>query len=268
MSTPVSTYRTNHSIPGMTHPRHPGAPTGSAPLSQRLTRTVPKEPVHRASVAEVLLTDWARSSAHHFVLAAQWPRGHSFYTPIDGRHDPLIAAETIRQTGLLLAHTEYHVPLGHHFLLHNLHVTVTPAQMRVGAAPATLELHARVGEVKERRGQVTGFRTDVTIHRDGHLTATGGGTMTCIAPRVYQRLRAPHTGPDTIPALPLTAPEPPQNVGRTTPTDVVLTPLGQPGRWQLRIDTRHPTLFDHPHDHTPGMLLLEAARQATTATLG
>jgi hypothetical protein len=33
------------------------------------------------------------------------------------------------------------------------------------------------------------------------------------------------------------------------------------------VDTRHPVLFDHPVDHVPGMLLMEAARQATAATL-
>ncbi|MEU0082468.1 AfsA-related hotdog domain-containing protein, partial [Micromonospora tulbaghiae] len=33
-------------------------------------------------------------------------------------------------------------------------------------------------------------------------------------------------------------------------------------------DRTHPILFDHPLDHVPGMLLLEAARQSTTATLG
>ncbi|MEU9397949.1 ScbA/BarX family gamma-butyrolactone biosynthesis protein [Streptomyces sp. NPDC048324] len=264
---PVSTYRTNRAIPGMTHTQHPGAPTGSAPLLQRLTSTVPKELVHRASIAEVLLTDWARSSAHHFVLAAQWPRGHSFYTPIDGCHDPLIAAETIRQAGLLLAHTEYHVPLGHHFLLHHLDVSTRPAHMRMTATPATLELHVHVHDIKERRGEVTGLRIDVAIHRDGHLAATGGGTLTCIAPRIHQRLRGMQN-PDTLPVLPLTAPEPPQKVGRTSPTDVVLSPLPEPHHWQLRIDTRHPTLFDHPLDHAPGMLLIEAARQATTATLG
>ncbi|WP_260845011.1 AfsA-related hotdog domain-containing protein [Streptomyces sp. SLBN-31] len=53
-----------------------------------------------------------------------------------------------------------------------------------------------------------------------------------------------------------------------SPTDVVLSPLGQPHRWQLRVDTRHPVLFDHIVDHVPGMLLIEAARQAATATLG
>ncbi|MFJ9544513.1 AfsA-related hotdog domain-containing protein, partial [Streptomyces sp. NPDC101225] len=33
-----------------------------------------------------------------------------------------------------------------------------------------------------------------------------------------------------------------------------------------RADTRHPVLFDHPVDHVPGMVLLEAARQAAAAT--
>ncbi|MFF8732844.1 AfsA-related hotdog domain-containing protein [Streptomyces sp. NPDC015171] len=34
------------------------------------------------------------------------------------------------------------------------------------------------------------------------------------------------------------------------------------GRWQLRIEQDHPVLFGHPVDHAPGMLLLEALRQA------
>lgn len=40
-----------------------------------------------------------------------------------------------------------------------------------------------------------------------------------------------------------------------------------PGRWPLRLDIRHPTLFGRPNDHVPGILLLEAARQAATATV-
>lgn len=35
----------------------------------------------------------------------------------------------------------------------------------------------------------------------------------------------------------------------------------------MRVDVTHPVLFDHPVDHIPGMLLLEAARQAAHATL-
>ncbi|WP_330235578.1 AfsA-related hotdog domain-containing protein [Streptomyces sp. NBC_00566] len=33
-------------------------------------------------------------------------------------------------------------------------------------------------------------------------------------------------------------------------------------RWELRVDTGHPVLFDHPVDHVPGMVLIEAGRQS------
>lgn len=57
-------------------------------------------------------------------------------------------------------------------------------------------------------------------------------------------------------------------MARTRPEDVVLSAGDRPGRWKLRIDPTHPVLFDHPVDHAPGMLLLEAARQAAHAASG
>ena len=234
-----------------------------------LTRTVPKEVVHRATVAEVMLTGWTRVEDHRFSVAAEWPRGHSFFAAVDDCHDPLIAAETIRQAGILLAHAEYKIPLGHHFLVSDLSVAVQPQHVRVGWTPASLELDVTCVDIKQRGGAVTGFRIVVEIYRDGNPAATGGGALTCITPRVYQRLRATRLTEAGRPrVIALTAPEPPQTVGRMSPTDVVLSPLGQPDRWQLRLDTRHPVLFDHLVDHVPGMVLLEAARQAATATLG
>lgn len=271
----VSTFRMHRAIPGTAGAQSGGGldPDRACTLPfASLTTTVPKELVHRASLAEVMLTDWARREEHRFSVAAQWPRGHSFFATVDGCHDPLIAAETIRQAGILLAHAEYGVPLGHHFLVSDLDVAVRPEHVRVGWAPASLELDVRCSGVKQRGGAVTGFRTEVAIHRDGALAATGGGTLACITPRVYQRLRAARrpagAGPQGPAVIALTAPEPPQRVGRMSPTDVVLSPTGAPNRWQLRVDTRHPVLFDHQVDHVPGMVLLEAARQAATATLG
>ncbi|MFE7853217.1 ScbA/BarX family gamma-butyrolactone biosynthesis protein [Streptomyces sp. NPDC057403] len=235
----------------------------------RLTTTVPKEFVHRASVSEVMLTDWARIDNERYCVAAQWPRGHSFFAGVEGCHDPLIAAETIRQSGVLLAHTAFGVPLGHHFAVGDLDVHVHPQHTRIDWTPATLELIVTCSQVKRRAGALAGFRIAVEIYRDGHLAATGGGSLTSIAPKVYQRLRGHHFLTEGRPeVIALTAPEPPQTVGRTSPTDVVLSPIGEPHRWQLRVDTRHPVLFDHMVDHVPGMLLLEAARQATVAVRG
>nr|WP_329572930.1 ScbA/BarX family gamma-butyrolactone biosynthesis protein [Kitasatospora sp. NBC_01266] len=231
-----------------------------------LTTTVPKEFVHRAAVAEVMLTDWQRQDDTHFTVRAQWPRSHSFFTPIEGGyHDPLIVAETIRQAATLLAHTELGVPLGHKFLMWDIKLTVNPDQLQVGNTPASLDIDVSCTELQWRRANLAGFRCEMFMRRDGQLVATGGGSVTCASPAVYRRVRGDHGGHQN--PLPLTAPAAPQNVGRMSPMDVVLSPSGEPNRWQLRVDTQHPVLFDHPQDHVPGMVLLEAARQATAAAL-
>jgi hypothetical protein len=233
-----------------------------------LTTTVPKEFVHRAAVAEVMLTDWRRTGDMRFDVTAQWPRGHCFFSPIRGYHDPLLAAETIRQAGLLLAHAEFGTPLDHHFLMWDLEYAVEEQHLLVGDTPAALDIDVACAGVKRRGGSITGLRYTTVIRRDGHVAATGSASYTCASPAVYRRLRAGR-GPEAgRPPIPLTAPASPQSVGRTSPMDVVLSPVGEANRWQLRADSRHHVMFDHPVDHIPGMVLLEAARQATAAVLG
>ncbi|MFD9353957.1 ScbA/BarX family gamma-butyrolactone biosynthesis protein [Streptomyces sp. NPDC060031] len=236
-----------------------------------LTTTVPREFVHRAAVAEVMLTDWEQVDDTRFRVAAQWPRSHSFFTPIDGEyHDPLMVTETVRQIGYLLAHAGFGVPIDHQFLLWNLTVTVHPEHLRVRQTPASLDIKVTCTDLKRRgNGDLAGLHYETEFRRDGQLVATGGATFTCTTPAAYRRVRGDHAfGANDPYALPLTAPAAPQSVGRTSPVDVVLSPVGEPNRWQLRVDTRHPVLFDHPVDHVPGMLLLESARQAAAGALG
>lgn len=260
-----STFR----IDSATHPAGRAVYTTAGPggTGPALTTTVPKEFVHRASVAEVLLTDWRRTGEDQFAVAAQWPRGHGFFSNVDGHHDPLIAAESIRQVGALLAHTEYGVPLDHRFLMWDLSLAVRPPHLLVDSAPASLDIEVVCRDVKWRRDTLAGLHYDTVVHRDGRIAATGSATFSCASPGTYSRLRAERLGACGS-TLPLTAPTAPQNVGRVSPMDVVLSPAGEPGHWQLRVDTRHPVLFEHPVDHVPGMMLLEAARQATVATVG
>ncbi|GLX23118.1 MULTISPECIES: ScbA/BarX family gamma-butyrolactone biosynthesis protein [Streptomyces] len=234
-----------------------------------LTATVPKELVHRASVAEVLLTNWQRVDEAHFTVTAQWPRSHSFFTPVaGGYYDPLICAETIRQIGSLLGHAEFGVPFGHHFLMWDLNLTVHPEHLQVRQTPASLDIEVTCTTISRRGGRLTGLGYEAVVRREGHVVAKGGGSYTCTSPSVYRRVRPAHTLEPGHRALPLTAPAAPQSVGRLSPTDVVLSPIGEPNRWQLRVDTLHPVLFDHWVDHVPGMVLLEAARQASAAALG
>ncbi|MFC8405488.1 ScbA/BarX family gamma-butyrolactone biosynthesis protein [Streptomyces griseoincarnatus] len=245
---------------------HGAAARPAAPRRPSLTTTVPREFVHRAGVAEVMLTGWERADERRFAVSAQWPRGHIFFTSVNGCHDPLIAAETLRQIGSLLAHAEYGVPLGHHFLMWDLSLTVRPEHLLVGGAPASLDIDVVCEDVRMRRESLAGLRYTTVMRRAGQVVATGGASFTCMTSKVYQRLRADRLD-GAGPQLALTAPTAPQNVGRVSPTDVVLTPVGRPDRWQLRVDTRHPVLFEHPVDHIPGMMLLEAARQAAVAAV-
>lgn len=80
-----TTFRMNDT-PGSAGLHGPSCP--SFPAATPLTCTVPKEFVHRAAVAEVLLTGWRRVDATHFTVTAQWPRLHGFYSAVQGRHDP------------------------------------------------------------------------------------------------------------------------------------------------------------------------------------
>jgi hypothetical protein len=252
---------------------HPRLPSVRSPLSkvshERLTSTVPREYVHRVAVSEVLLTSWAAVDADTYTARAQWPRGHSFFTTIGGRwQDPLLIAETIRQAGLLLAHAEFDVPLGHQFLLWDLSYSICAEAPAVSESPTELDLHISCHDIVRRGTRLSSMRYTVTLLRNDVPTAIGEARFSCTSPASYLRLRGSHSATSTAPVLPLPRAERPADVGRVLPHDVVLAPCDKaaPGR-QLRVDPTHPILFDHPVDHVPGMVLLEAARQAATAAM-
>ncbi|MFG2908999.1 ScbA/BarX family gamma-butyrolactone biosynthesis protein [Kitasatospora sp. NPDC048286] len=242
----------------------PAAPTTPAPCP---TSTVAKEYVHRVCSAEVFLTGSEQLTDTAFTVTARWPRAHTFFSTPDGtRHDPLQAAETIRQAGLYLAHTRFGIPLDHKFMMWNLDYTTRPHQLLIGAAPTDLTLDVQLLARPRRSGSAVDFTLETVVRRGPQLAATGHTRFTTVPDSTYQRLRqgrhdAEHPSTPLVTAEPL----PPARVGRLRPCDVVLTPADAPGSWHLTPDFRHPTLFDHANDHMPGMVLLEAARQAANA---
>ncbi|MEU8929170.1 ScbA/BarX family gamma-butyrolactone biosynthesis protein [Streptomyces sp. NPDC048409] len=242
------------------------------PVLPRLTTTVPKEYVHRASLAEVFLTGCtAQDDGLRFSLTGQWPRAHTFFNSADGSsHDPLQAAETFRQAGMFVTHAEHGVPLGHHFVLWSLSCHTDLERLRIGSRPTDFELDVTCPDTAPR-GRASARRMGIgfALRRDGLPVAHGDGVYSIVTPSVYARLRANRPTLRTASADPAVGgrPMPPAAVGRTSPADVVLTPTDTPGRWLLTPDLTHPILFDHGGDHLPGMVLLEGARQAACARL-
>jgi hypothetical protein len=241
--------------------------SASSATALAFRQTIDRRLVHRAAIAEVLVTDVVRTGAARFQLGVQWPRAHTFYgVDAAGRHDPMLIAETIRQTGLLLSHVGYGLPAGYQFVFRDLDFEVAnEASLRVTGAPTDLDVTVECTDVRERRGMLRSMRVNLALHRDGEPAAAGSGAVACVEPHRYPALRW-RGGVPQADAPPATPPPsvPPAAVDRDDERDVVLGSSGDesPGWWSVRVLTEHPVLFDHPLDHIPGMLQLEAFRQA------
>ncbi|MGW1892747.1 ScbA/BarX family gamma-butyrolactone biosynthesis protein [Streptomyces sp. NPDC002004] len=220
--------------------------------------------VHRARAADAWPVRWARVGQDRFSVTARWPAAHPFFGPVRGGwYDPLLVAETLRQSVALVTHAGYGVPVGHPFLLRTLSYTCVPESLTARERPVEVEVTLDCTEVNRRGASASPQLIDLAVRLDGRLLATGAIDVQVTSPAVYRRLR----GADAVPvsAAPLTAAVPAPLVGRTRSEDVLLSATGRERTWRLRVDTGHPTLFQSPKDHIPGMLLLEAARQAAHA---
>jgi hypothetical protein len=232
---------------------------------------VPNEYVHKTTTAEVLLTGWRATGQDTFAVTASWPAEHFFYESVRGFHDPLLVAETVRQTVPLLSHVAYDVPFGHRQSWSRFHYSLDLFALATGGTPTEVELRVTCTDITRRGTVLAGLSMQIELLADGIPLGTAGTTFLNHPPKIYQRLRGSHADSawGTAEAAPVPRPVPPHQVGRRSEADVVLAPAGpRPSDSRLRVDTRHPVLFDHPLDHVPGMLLLEAARQAGTAVAG
>ncbi|MEW2069999.1 ScbA/BarX family gamma-butyrolactone biosynthesis protein [Streptomyces sp. NPDC007346] len=226
--------------------------------------------VHKLRGEEVLLRTWTESSPGRYVLTARWPKGHAFYQPSQGAYDPLLLAETVRQTVPLLSHAVHGVPREYKQAWECLSFAVEPLASLVTTAEDEVRLVVSCSDVVRRGSRFAGMTMNVDVHLGKRLMGIAHTRFNNQPAPIYRRLRGSYADIDAAleNCLPAGPPVEPHLVGRHSPDDVVLSPaLGgdRPGRWMLRVDPAHPVLFDHPVDHVPGMFLLEAARQAALA---
>ncbi|MFH8451163.1 ScbA/BarX family gamma-butyrolactone biosynthesis protein [Streptomyces fungicidicus] len=223
---------------------------------------------HRHRAEDVFPVSWVRQSDVRFRVTAQWPAVHSFFGPVDERHqDPMIVGETLRQTAMALAHAEFGAPADTHFVMRDLEISTDPERLLLADADEPVTVDVVCSEVRRRGHGLNSMRTTMEFHRAGQLVARGTGSTGCTSPAAYRRLRGRHLAALGA-RIPLPEPVPAETVGRHRAEDVVLAPADRPGSWLLRVHTGHEVLFARPNDHVPGMVLFEAARQAATAASG
>ncbi|MFI8962646.1 ScbA/BarX family gamma-butyrolactone biosynthesis protein [Streptomyces sp. NPDC053493] len=217
---------------------------------------------HLRRAEHLLVTDWEPLSGRDFVLRVRWPAPQE-----DLPYDPRVLAQTVRQTGLVVAHGAFGVPLTHQTMLSTLAFTIDPG-LRVPRG-RTFEPVVHVGVAEGGGARRTGRALRMSFRvlgegREGRTLARAESEFSWIPDRVYERLRGSRrTG--AWADWPVPPPVDPRLVGRARPVDVALAAGGRPHRWLLRNDPDNHLLFDHPVDHVPGLALLEAADQAARA---
>jgi hypothetical protein len=228
------------------------------------SRTVAREMVHRSSVAEVLLTDVRPDRSGGFEAAACWPRSHPTF-PRDGSdlHSPLLVVETLRQLGIYLPLRYFGVAPTAHLLIGDLHFALMAdhePRARYGGTEVTCAVE--VGRVRrDDDGAVIGMRLEVAYRAAGRTFARAGGGARFLGPADYAAVRARQGAGG--------GPRPTDTGDRPEPASVAVAGRGdvliirRSGALAVEpADWRHPFFFDHASDHVPGMVLLEAARQA------
>jgi 2-oxo-3-(phosphooxy)propyl 3-oxoalkanoate synthase len=236
--------------------------------------TVPRHLVHKRGIDEVLITDSIAIGATSFVCAGHLPRSHRTYAPTGGAyHDLLLLAELTRQAGFVGAHRHLGAALDRHFVFRSAALMIDDldaCERRTEAMRAVVE--TTVADPRHVDGAVYDacFEAHISINgRDAaHETASG----LLLGPEDYREMRGAATaitsgalerpdmsGHDVDPAV----------VGRTEATQVVISSLQRPtpdaASATILVDPAHPSFFDHPLDHVPAMLLLEAGRQTAVA---
>ncbi|MFD9211391.1 ScbA/BarX family gamma-butyrolactone biosynthesis protein [Streptomyces sioyaensis] len=246
------------------------------------SRTVPRELVHRVSLTEVFVTGVLARDEDTLDVGMQIPRSHAFYRDTAGCghvYDPMVLVEAARQTLIMLGHQLFEMPFGTKFILRDIALRdADMAALTVRGMPTEVVLRCRILRRFHGRGGVSGARLSYSALIGDHVAATLECNMSWVTPTRWQAMREERRA---ALGLPLHAPFeahdverriPTAQVDRKDPANVVISPLHRPpgedgtGTARLVVDTGHPVLFDHPLDHVPGMLTLEAFRQLSIAT--
>ncbi len=222
--------------------------------------TVTRALVHRAAVCEVFLTDSVRLAEDEYLIAAQLPRVHSYYSDqiaTPAVYDPLLLVEVFRQASIYTAHTFLDAAVDEKFIFNSGEMLVTDADaLQIGARPGHAQIHARQAGLKHRDGVVTGSTLDMVLTVDGREAATMRTTCQWMPGGAWNRMRERGRA-----ALPPARPHQsgrrvaPGAVGRISPHNVVLSETEVREHevlTQVVVDQANPALFDHPLDHIPG----------------
>jgi hypothetical protein len=237
-------------------------------------QTVNRGLAHRRALGEVLVADSVEVAPDRFLASAQIPRAHLLWGDrTAGFHEPLAMVEACRQATFVVAHRHLLVPQGPVFIMQGIEFNVTDLDAFRDNNRDPLEgiFRLKLLNRQEARGGLTNmdFGAELLIAGVPAMMLKGG--ITFLPPADYEVFRAFGRAGRVFEAGP---PASPIDVGLRSRSDARNVVIGNPivagtadhaARYRIVVDQTHPSFYDHPQDHAPGPLLLEAARQTAIA---
>jgi 2-oxo-3-(phosphooxy)propyl 3-oxoalkanoate synthase len=234
-------------------------------------QTVPRSLVHKRSLENVLLTEVRAHGDDGYVCAGRIPTAHRFFndagkTP---QRDIMFFTELGRQASLAISHTFFGVGREDVFIFEQSEAQLKDAAWKSPRRSVdSVITEIKVREVERRKNDVVSrIVADQIMSIGGEQVFYGIGAWTIQSAALFQRLRRLSKG-QSSPAAVETA----SNLRSLINENVVIFgPRLNADRTEfvsfLIVDQSHPYFFDHPCDHVPGMLLLEACRQTAQAAV-
>lgn len=230
-------------------------------------QSVEKHFVHKAFNGEVFLIDSHRVDENTFEIAAFLPRSHIYYndTQNSTRHDVSALLEVFRQCSILVAHKFYGVALSSKFIFDSANFKILHNEV-LENSPQSYQsiIKITILQVKHKRGNNYGLLLDMQLFIGSKKYATKIMDMSWFAPKIYEKLRGKVANENYTPLDNHQISS--KSLGRSTITNVVITQFLQESQYfQTTIipNQAHPAFFDHPLDHIPASLLIEAIRQSS-----
>ncbi len=234
--------------------------------------------VHRHAAEESFVTQ-LRQDRGLFRATARVPASHPYWgdhPAHPGSVDPVLLLEICRQVALAASHRFHSVPVETKFILSHQSIEVDGSRILGTADMAHVSVTATPVGLRHRGDDLTQLDLVLSVEHAGEKIATGRIGLVLRSPERYAALRLRAREGEPLSSTSEPAPQTTGtlagslSVGRGDPDNVVLLdPETLPSGVQalLHVPRTHPSIFDHPQDHLPGMLLVEGARQVAHLAL-
>jgi hypothetical protein len=245
------------------------------PRSLHYGQAVARRTVHKAGIEEVMVTDSAPLSTEEFLVAAELPAAHSYYSDAPTaavRLELMPLLEVCRQAGYAVIHRHLGLPTDRRFIIRSYQLQLPPEIVFAEQSrPTRVVVNCRVERSWERPGKVAGMHLGFSVSTpDGVAVASARVMLYWVGPAQWAELRAESRTRQGMPAEIGAAPTwdglvPARNVGRYCARNVVLANVSRgDGRFtaDVVVNPNNHGMFEHEQDHVPGMVLMEAARQS------